>query len=168
MVPSGTNASATRARLAEALHPVLADSGFDLEDVTVSRAGSRSVVRVVVDRDGGVDLDGVADASRAVGGYLDRDEDLVPGAYVLEVTSPGVDRPLTHGRHWRRNTGRLVAVTPREGKPFTGRIVAADGDSAVVDTGAGQVTVQLGEVAKAVIQVEFSKADQRDPKADQP
>jgi ribosome maturation factor RimP len=157
---SGSSASATRARLAEALHPVLADSGFDLEDVTVSKAGSRSLVRVVVDRDGGVDLDGVADASRAVGNFLDADEELVPGAYVLEVTSPGVDRPLTAPRHWRRNAGRLVAVTPREGKPFTGRILEADDQTAVVDTDKGQQTVQLADVAKALIQVEFSRAEQ--------
>jgi ribosome maturation factor RimP len=161
MVPSsGSSASATRARLAEALHPVLADSGFDLEDVTVSKAGSRSVVRVVVDRDGGLDLDGVADASRAVGTYLDADEDLVPGAYVLEVTSPGVDRPLTEARHWRRNAGRLVTVTPHGGKPFTGRILEADGVRAVLDTDKGQQTVQLVDVATAVVQVEFTKAGQ--------
>jgi ribosome maturation factor RimP len=157
---SGSSASATRARLAEALHPVLADSGFDLEDVMVSKAGSRSLVRVVVDRDGGVDLDGVADASRAVGNFLDADEDLVPGAYVLEVTSPGVDRPLTAPRHWRRNAGRLVAVTPREGKPFTGRILEADERAAVLDTDKGQQTVRLADVAKALIQVEFSRAGQ--------
>jgi ribosome maturation factor RimP len=157
---SGSNASATRARLAEALHPVLADSGFDLEDVTVSKAGSRSLVRVVVDRDGGLDLDGVADASKAVGSYLDADEDLVPGAYVLEVTSPGVDRPLTAPRHWRRNAGRLVAVTPREGRPFTGRIVEVGEQTAVLDTGKGHQTVQLADVAKALIQVEFSRAGQ--------
>jgi ribosome maturation factor RimP len=157
---SGSSASATRARLAEALHPVLADSGFDLEDVTVSKAGSRSLVRVVVDRDGGLDLDGVADASKAVGTYLDADEDLVPGAYVLEVTSPGVDRPLTAPRHWRRNAGRLVAVTPHEGKPFTGRIVEVDESSAVLDTGNGKQTIRLADVAKALIQVEFSRAGQ--------
>ena len=157
---SGSSASATRARLAEALHPVLADSGFDLEDVTVSKAGSRSLVRVVVDRDGGVDLDGVADASRAVGNYLDADEDVVPGAYVLEVTSPGVDRPLTAPRHWRRNAGRLVTVTPREGKPFTGRILEADEQTAVLDTDKGHQTVQLADVTKALVQVEFSHAGQ--------
>jgi ribosome maturation factor RimP len=158
---SGSSASATRARLAEALHPVLADSGFDLEDVTVSKAGSRSLVRVVVDRDGGLDLDGVADASRAVGHYLDADEELVPGAYVLEVTSPGVDRPLTAPRHWRRNAGRLVAVTLREGKPVTGRIVVADEVTAVLDTGKGQQTIQLADVAKALVQVEFSHVGQQ-------
>ena len=155
---SGSSASATRTRLAEALHPVLAASGFDLEDLTVSKAGSRSLVRVVVDREGGLDLDGVADASRVVGGFLDADEDLVPGAYVLEVTSPGVDRPLTAPRHWRRNAGRLVAVTPHEGKPFTGRIVEATEVTAVLDTDGGQLTVRLADVAKAQIQVEFSHA----------
>jgi ribosome maturation factor RimP len=79
---------------------------------------------------------------------------------VLEVTSRGVDRPLTAPRHWRRNAGRLVAVTPLEGKTFTGRIVEADELTAVLDTGNGQQTVQLADVAKAQIQVEFSRAGQ--------
>ena len=91
---SGSSASATRARLAEALHPVLADSGFDLEDVTVSKAGSRSLVRVVVDRDGGLDLDGVADASRAVGHYLDQHIDPVR----LAVLPPNIRASETNDK----------------------------------------------------------------------
>src|ERR1700709_715090 len=100
--------AAPKAALLELLTPGVLASGADLEDVPVSRAGSRSLVRVIIDRDGGLDLDAVAEVSHAVSAALDADEDVMPGAFVLEVSTPGVDRPLTHPRHWRRARGRLV------------------------------------------------------------
>lgn len=107
--------AARRARLRSVIEPVLTGSGYDLEDLTISRAGRRHVVRVIVDSDAGVTLDDVADVSRAVSAALDRAEEtgpeLIAGEYQLEVSSPGVDRPLTQPRHWRRNRGRLVRVT---------------------------------------------------------
>ena len=117
-------------RLAGWIEPVVTGAGFDLEELVVTPAGRRSVVRVVVDRDEGVSLDDVAEVSRAVSAVLDREDgDLGRSPYVLEVTSPGVDRPLTEHRHWRRNAGRLVtvAVGPA-GSPeqLTGRITAVD------------------------------------------
>ena len=87
--------------------------GYDLEGLTVSAAGRRHVLKVVVDRDGGFGLDDVATLSRELSAVLEQDDDLIPGSYVLEVSSPGVDRPLTEPRHWRRNIGRLVKVTRR-------------------------------------------------------
>ncbi len=117
-------------RLAGWIEPVVGAAGYDLEELVVSPAGRRSVVRVVVDRDEGVSLDDVAEVSRAVSAVLDEnDGELGRAPYVLEVTSPGVDRPLTEPRHWRRNTGRLVAVTVGPaGSPeqVTGRITAVD------------------------------------------
>jgi ribosome maturation factor RimP len=98
-------------RLAGWIQPVVADAGYDLEELVVTPAGRRSVVRVVVDRDAGVTLDDIAEVSRAVSDALDSNDDgMGRTPYVLEVTSPGVDRPLTEPRHWRRNTGRLVTV----------------------------------------------------------
>jgi ribosome maturation factor RimP len=98
-------------RLAGWIQPVVDAAGYDLEELVVTPAGRRSVVRVVVDSDEGVSLDDIADVSRAVSAALDEnDGDLGRTPYVLEVTSPGVDRPLTEQRHWRRNTGRLVSV----------------------------------------------------------
>ncbi len=121
-------------RLAGWIEPVVAAAGYDLEELVVTPAGRRSVVRVVVDRDEGVSLDDVAEVSRAVSAVLDRNEgDLGRAPYVLEVTSPGVDRPLTEPRHWRRNTGRLVtvAVGPAGStEQVTGRVTAVD-DAAV-------------------------------------
>ncbi|ABD12917.1 ribosome maturation factor RimP [Frankia sp. B2] len=159
--------TALRARLAAGL----ADAGFDLEDVTVTRAGSRSVVRVVVDRDGGVDLDAVADASRLASELLDAAETdgqgLVAGPYVLEVTSPGVERPLTEPRHWRRAIGRLVTVRDRDGIVLAGRVLSADesgADLAVATDPARPgrpprrrlARVTFAQVARATVEVEFS------------
>lgn len=147
--------SALRAAVAD----VLADAGVDLEDLTVSAAGRRQVVRVVVDRDGGVDLDQVADVSRRVSEVLDRPElaDEVPGPFVLEVTSPGVDRPLTLPRHWRRARGRLVEITRADGTTLTGRVVASDDVAATVDADGAPVEVAFAEVTRALVQVEFTR-----------
>ena len=109
--------NASRARLVQLLTPAVEAAGHDLEDVTVSPAGKRRVVRVIVDKDGGSTLDDIAAVSRAISDVLDVAEadepDLLAGAYVLEVSSPGVDRPLTLGRHWRntlkKNRRRRIA-----------------------------------------------------------
>ena len=117
-------------RLAGWIEPVVAAAGYDLEELVVTPAGRRSVVKVVVDRDRGVTLDDIAEVSRAVSEALDREDDgMGRTPYVLEVTSPGVDRPLTEPRHWRRNTGRLVAVAAGPAgstEQLTGRITAVD------------------------------------------
>ncbi|MGY2085647.1 ribosome maturation factor RimP [Blastococcus sp. SYSU DS0539] len=117
-------------RLAGWIEPVVTAAGYDLEDLVVTPAGRRSVVRVVVDRDQGVTLDDIAEVSRAVSEVLDSNDDgMGRTPYVLEVTSPGVDRPLTEHRHWHRNTGRLVAVAVGPAgatEQVTGRITAVD------------------------------------------
>jgi ribosome maturation factor RimP len=120
------------ARLAGWIEPVVGAAGYDLEELVVTPAGRRSVVRVVVDRDQGVTLDDIAEVSRAVSAALDdndSDSELGRSPYVLEVTSRGVDRPLTEPRHWRRNVGRLVQVpVGPAGSPeqVTARITAVD------------------------------------------
>ena len=118
------------ARLAGWIGPVVEGAGYDLEELVVTPAGRRSVVRVVVDRDAGVSLDDIAEVSRAVSDVLDTNDDgMGRTPYVLEVSSPGVDRPLTEQRHWRRNTGRLVTVTAGPAgatEQVTGRITAVD------------------------------------------
>jgi ribosome maturation factor RimP len=116
--------------LATWIEPVVGAAGYDLEELVVTPAGRRSVVRVVVDRDTGVTLDDIAEVSRLVSATLDdNDGELGRAPYVLEVTSPGVDRPLTEHRHWRRNVGRLVqvAVGPEgSAEQVTARIAAVD------------------------------------------
>ena len=156
--------TAPRARLVQLLGPVVAQAGLDLEDVAVSPAGRRSVVRVVVDRDGGVPLDDVAEVSRVVSEALDELDAAEPGAlgasYVLEVSSPGVDRPLTAPRHWRRSTGRLVRATLREGGQVTGRLTSADDGEdggVVLDVEGASRALPYADVSKGMVQVEFSR-----------
>jgi ribosome maturation factor RimP len=136
--------------------------GLDLEAVDVSSAGRRRVLRVAVDRDGGITLDDVADATREVNRVLDEGDLMGEQPYTLEVSSPGVDRPLTLPRHWRRNQGRLVKATLAGGDTVTGRIRSSDEQGADLDVeGPKQTThrrVTYAEVAKARVQVEFHKS----------
>src|SRR5215468_5333597 len=119
------NLGALRTRLRTLVEPVISAVGLDLEDLGVSRAGRRHVVRITVDGDNGVGHDELTDVSHRLSVALDEaeatDGDLPLDAYTLEVTSPGVDRPLTQPRHWRRNVGRLVTVRAGQGS-LTARI----------------------------------------------
>jgi ribosome maturation factor RimP len=143
------------------LEPVVADAvaaaGFDLEALDVTVAGRRRLVKVVVDADDGVDLDDVAEVSRAVSAALDAHDPNLGGPYTLEVTSPGLDRPLTRPRHWRRAKFRLVAVKRPDGTGFTARVGHA-GDETVdllVDGTVQQVA--YADLAHAVVEVEFKQ-----------
>ena len=147
-----------RDRLLTLLEPVVTGAGCDLEDVVVTPAGKRRLVRVVVDRDGGVSLDQVADVSRVVSDALDADDDALGGAaYVLEVTSPGVDRPLTASRHWRRARGRLVKALLADGGEITGRVTAADDGTVTLDVGGQERSLTLAEIRRGEVQVEFDR-----------
>jgi ribosome maturation factor RimP len=149
--------AATRDRLAEELTAPLADLGLDLEGVDLSSAGKRRVLRVAIDKDGGVTMDDIADATREVSRLLDETNVMGEQAYTLEVSSPGVDRPLTLPRHWRRNRTRLVKVTPREGEPIIGRITSTDDEGAVIDVEGTEHRFAYADVKKAKIQIEFRK-----------
>jgi len=153
--------TATAARLSELLRPAVAATGYDLEDLTVSAAGKRSVIRVVVDRDGGVGLDEVADVSRALGASLDALDEAEPGllgpSYVLEVSSPGVDRPLTAARHWRRNVTRLVLATLVDGSTLTGRVVSVDDEVVVLDVDGAERSLPHADLVRGAVQIEFSR-----------
>jgi ribosome maturation factor RimP len=139
--------------LSELVAPVVQAQGYDLEELTVSAAGRRSVVRVVVDRDGGVDLDAVADLSRAISGALDDSNRVGETPYVLEVSSPGVDRPLTEPRHWRRNVGRVVS-TPAG----TGRVLDITDSGVRLDVDGEPRELGYDEVRGGTVVVEFRPA----------
>ncbi|MGH3763479.1 ribosome maturation factor RimP [Actinophytocola sp.] len=153
----------------ETLEPVVADAvaraGFDLELLHVQQAGRRQLVKVVVDReddgaDGGIGLDQVAEVSRAVSAALDALEDsrtagsVLRGSYTLEVTSPGVDRPLTKPRHWRRARLRKVAVRQGEDS-YTARVGDADDHGVRLLVGKNVRHVKYQDIEHAVIEVEF-------------
>ncbi|MFC6084429.1 ribosome maturation factor RimP [Sphaerisporangium aureirubrum] len=155
-------ADARRDRLIKLLAPVAAAEGLDLEDITITPAGRRRLLRVVVDGDGGVSLDKVADISQIVSQTLD-DSDVMGGSpYVLEVTSPGVDRPLTEPRHWRRATGRLVRADLRDGGSIEGRVLVADDSGVELDTAGAACRLEWEQLGKGRVQVEFRRLDDED------
>lgn len=144
-------------RVRDALDPVVTAAGYDLEDVAMRPAGRRSVLQVVVDRDGGIDLDAVAEVSRLVSDALDAGDVMGAAPYTLEVTSPGVDRPLTSARHWQRARGRLVTVTDGDAGVVTGRIVDADDDTVTFDVDGERRTLALAGLGAGRVQVEFDR-----------
>lgn len=155
--PRSGSAERTRLHLLDLLGPVVAAAGYDLEDLTVTAAGRRNLVRVVVDGDGGVDLDAVAEVSRAVSQVLDAAADAnFAGPYVLEVTSPGVDRPLTEPRHWRRAVGRLVQV-PVAGRTVTARVVAASDTGVTLESDGARRDLAYADLGAGRVQVEFNR-----------
>ena len=152
---------AARARVRTVIEPVIEQAGYDLEEVNVSRAGRRHVVRVLVDTDGGINLDDVAVVSREISAVLDEAEErggeVLAGEYQLEVGSPGVDRPLTLPRHWRRNRGRLVAVNG-----LTGRLVEVDDAGVVLDVDGVTRALTFAELGSGKVQIEFKRLDEAD------
>jgi ribosome maturation factor RimP len=169
-------------RLTGWIEPVVQGAGYDLEDLVVTPAGRRSVVRVVVDRDQGVTLDDIADVSRAVSEVLDANDDGMGRPYVLEVTSPGVDRPLTEPRHWRRNLGRLVSVhagPAGAADEITGRVTAVDDTGVALDVEATGKPgakkrpptprhVPWAQLGPGRVQVEFGRSEPGEDADDHP
>ena len=148
-------------RIAAVIQPVVAAAGMDLESVRVTAAGRRRLLRVVVDSDRGVSLDDAAAVSRELSAALDTVAVMGDFPYTLEVSSPGVDRPLTDPRHWRRAVGRLVQVTVTDSggaRAVSGRISAADADGVTLDVEGDPTTRRRFPYAvrgPGAIQVEF-------------
>jgi len=152
--------SAVATRVEQTLTPVVAAEGFDLEGVEVQAAGRRRVVRVLVDRDDGVTLDHIAALTSVLSTTLDDTNAMGELPYVLEVSSPGVGRPLTLPRHWRRNISRLAKVTCGDGEVLVGRVVASDEMAVTLDEVAGESqvrTVSFDDIAEAHVEVEFNR-----------
>ncbi|MGG7099246.1 ribosome maturation factor RimP [Rhodococcus sp. 24CO] len=147
-------------RVIELVSELVQSKGYDVEDVVVTNAGKHSAVRIMVDSDAGIELDAAAEISRLVSELFDSLEEIGEAPYTLEVTSPGIDRPLTAERHWRRARGRKARIDLAD-ETVVGRIGVLGEDSvAVVMNGRGGLTVReipLADVQKAVVQVEFSK-----------
>lgn len=141
-----------------AVRDAVTRAGFELESFDVVRTGKRQLVRVIVDSDSdaaAIGLDDIATVSRSVSATLDSDDELLAGPYTLEVTSPGVDRPLTHPRHWRRNRLRLVRVRRSDGGELVGRVGDCDSDGVSLLVDGALRRVAFAEVDRAVVEVEF-------------
>lgn len=155
-------------RLRALLEPLATEFGFDLEDVKVTQAGSRRQVQIDVDADGGVDLDAIAEFSREVGQALDDSDVMGSAPYVLEVGSPGAERPLTQPRHWHRAEGRLVKAHLVDGGEIVARLLEIDEDGVLVEVqpvkGRGKPKerrLAFTEIARARVQVEFNRKDEQ-------
>ena len=142
--------------------PAAAAAGLVLDNVTITPAGRRRVLRVVVDLPedavGGVPMEAVAQASQALSEALDGSDVMGGAPYVLEVSSPGADRPLTERRHWLRARGRLVTVALAGGRTAGGRIVDAGDDGVVLDR-ADAEPLPWTEVRNGRIELEFARPD---------
>ena len=153
--PAARGSPEIEGRIADVIGPVIAAAGMDLESVRVSAAGRRRLLRVVVDSDRGVSLDDAAAISRKLSAALDAAPVMGDFPYTLEVSSPGVDRPLTDPRHWRRAVGRLVQVTAADAGPISGRVLAADADGVTLDVAGDHRRFGYAALGAGAIQVEF-------------
>jgi len=154
-VKTDQDRAAVEAALAEPLRNV----GLDVEAVEITPAGKRRILRVAVDKDGGVTLDGIAEATKVVSRVLDDAGVMGEHPYTLEVTSPGIDRPLTLPRHWRRNVGRLVRATFDDGTTVVGRIVGTGDETCVLSVDGTERTVELAQITKAKVEIEFNRKE---------
>jgi ribosome maturation factor RimP len=148
---------AIRERIETELVAPLTALDLDVEAVEITPAGKRRILRIAVDKDGGVTLDDVADATREISRVLDESDVMGEQPYTLEVTSRGVDRPLVLPRHWRRNVDRLVKVSTSEGETVEGRIVTSDDAAASIDVDGTIREIAYAAIARAQVQVEFNR-----------
>ena len=146
--------------IAALVGPVVEQHGLEVDRIEIASAGKRSVLRVYLDGDGpagrGPSLDEIADATRALSTALDASDATGQAPYTLEVSSRGVNRPLTEAKHYRRNVGRLIALTLADGQ-VTGRIEASDADGVDLDVDGTDRRVALTDITKAVVQAELRK-----------
>jgi len=142
--------------LQDVVRPVVADLGLELDSLTTVRAGARVVLRIALDGDGaagrGLTVDDIATAAAAISRHLDETGAMGDQSYVLEVGSPGVDRPLTAPQHWRRNIGRLVKITPVSGQSWVDRVAGCDLTGVTLE---GRGDVAFSDIRSAVVQVEM-------------
>lgn len=137
--------------ISAAITPALEALGFYLEDVTIISAGRRSMLTVIVDGDTHLSLDQVTSATKAIGEIVESVQSLGETPFTLEVTSPGLDRPLTKVRHWQKNINRLVKVVLQDGSEIKGRIKDVSEVSATVD----EKNINYSDIKRATLEIEF-------------
>ncbi|RDG32609.1 ribosome maturation factor RimP [Streptomyces corynorhini] len=158
-------------RLRGLLEPLVSAKDLDLEEIEVSRAGRRRVLRIVVDSDEGVDLDECAELSRSLSEKLDETDAMGDDEYQLEVTSPGAERQLTEHRHYVRAVSRLVRIQPVEGDELVARVLAVDEtglDLQVPGVKGRKPTarrIEFAQIAKARVEIEFNRKDKKEEEA---
>ena len=148
--------------LTELLTPAVESAGFFLEQVLISNPGNHQILTCVIDGPNPLNLDEVTVVSRLISDILDETE-LITGAFTLEVTSPGVNRPLTQRRHWEKNVSRLISMVMHDGSLLTARLTELrDVDAVFIENIKGRMkthTIVLADIKKAHVEVEFSRKD---------
>ncbi|MCM2392898.1 ribosome maturation factor RimP [Streptomyces albipurpureus] len=154
-------------RLRGLLEPLVSAADLDLEEIEVSRAGRRRVLRVIVDSEDGATLDACAELSRVISQQLDESDAMGDEEYVLEVSSPGADRPLTEHRHYVRAVGRLVRFQLDDSGELVARVLTVDDeglDLEVPGVKGRKPTarrIAFGDIAKARVEIEFNRKDKK-------
>ena len=146
---------ALKDQIFELVAPLVDKAGLVLEDVQVQTPGKNRFVTIMVDSETGLNLDQVTDISRLVGETMDKAPFMGDTPYTLEVTTPGVDRPLTAPRHFKKNVDRLVKITKNDGTQVKGRISSADEDSVTLDN----ASINYSEIKRAIIEIEFNRKE---------
>lgn len=139
--------------IAAVITPALEALGFYLEDINITSAGKRSMLTVIVDGDVHLSLDQVTAATKAISEIVENIQSLGQTPFTLEVTSPGIDRPLSKPRHWHKNIDRLVKVVLLDGNVILGRIKNSSKESAQVD----EAVVNFSQIKRATLEVEFKQ-----------
>ena len=156
---------ALKDQISELVTPAVSDQGFYLEDVHVATPGSHRIVTCIVDGDASLNLDQVTTVSRVISELLDEAAFMGETPFTLEVTSPGVDRPLTQPRHFAKNVDRLLKIIKLDGSEVTGRILSnTDHDVTLTVTVKKEIieqTVSLSEIKRAVVEIEFNRKDDK-------
>ena len=135
--------------------PAIQALGFYVEDISITSAGRRSMLTVIVDGDTHLSLDQVTVATKAISEIVENLPTLGNNPFTLEVTSPGLDRPLTKPRHWRKNKDRLVKIVLNDGKEITGRIK----DSTEADVTVDEQNVKFADIKRATLEIEFKQVN---------
>ena len=156
---------ALKDQISELVTPAVSDLGFYLEDVHIATPGSHRIVTCIVDGDASLNLDQVTSVSRVISELLDEAAFMGETPFTLEVTSPGVDRPLTQPRHFAKNIDRLLKIIKLDGSEVTGRILSnTDQDvtlTVAVKKETIEQTVSLSEIKRAVVEIEFNRKDDK-------
>ena len=152
---------ALKEQISELVTPAVTGAGFYLEDVEILNASRSRVITCIVDGDIPLNLDQVTVVTKAISALLDEAAFLDETAFTLEVSSPGVERPLTLPRHWRKNHDRLIKIVLTNGEVVEGRIAASDEVAVTVIGAKAEVQVAFADIKRATVEIEFNrKADQ--------
>ena len=156
---------ALKGQISELVTPALHQAGYFLEDINIVTPGQHRIVTVIVDGESALNLDQVTAASKLVSELLDEATFMGETPFTLEVTSPGIDRPLTLPRHFAKNVTRLLKVVKNDGEVVTGRITShTDSDVllTVVDKKAtSEVSVAFADIKRATVEIEFNRKDEK-------